>query len=295
MSHATDSTYINRIIPGDAMEILPTVPADSINLIITSPPYWGLREYGNETLGREPDPRQYVDHMFSIMKELKRVLHSEGSLYLNLGDVYFGAKGFSAMKGQSRRKTHSHYSHHTIIKPDGKYLQNKQLLLIPTRLAQKMQDDGWLLRNDNIWFKPNACPNYSADRRLPSFEHIFHFVKSPKYYFDFQQAKELKQHRDVIIQPIQPFGEHQATFPEPLVEGLILSTSRPHDLVLDTFMGSGTVAIASLRHDRNYLGIELKPKYVELANERIEKFVNPPPPPKNEDVFEYMRRLKKVV
>ncbi|MFA5313781.1 MAG: site-specific DNA-methyltransferase, partial [Methanomassiliicoccales archaeon] len=233
----------NKIICGDSLQVLKTLPADSIPLIITSPPYFGCRVYGNETLGRESHPLDYVKHLFEYMVELKRILHPNGSFYLNIGDVYFGTKGFSRNKGQYKRKTDQHYKEHKIVKEDGKYLQHKQLLLLPSRMAIMMQEDGWLLRNQIIWEKPNPIPSFSVDRRLPVYEYIYHFVKTDNYYFDFKIAKQQNHHRDIIRQGIEPFGDHHATFPENLITPFILTTSREGEVVLDPFSGAGTVAV----------------------------------------------------
>ena len=263
--------YINKIIQGDSLGVLKEMPSDSVNLIITSPPYFGCRVYGNETLGREEHPLTYISDLLQFTKELKRVLHPNGSFYLNIGDVYFGSKGFSRNKGKWQRKTDSHYKEHKIIKPDGKYIQHKQLLLLPSRVAAKMQEEsGWLLRNQIIWEKPNPIPSWSPDRRLPVYEYIYHFVKSPKYYFDYKLAKELGCHRDIIKCGIEPFGNHQATFPISLIEPLILTTSKADDVILDPFMGSGTVGVVCKKNGRRYIGIELNEKYCKDARKRIE-------------------------
>lgn len=260
---------INKIINGDSVEVLKQLPENSINLIITSPPYFGCRSYGNETVGREENPLDYIDKLLRFTVELKRVLAEDGSFYLNIGDVYYGTKGFSRNQGKYKRRTDKHYEEHKIAKPDGKYLQYKQLLLLPSRLAIKMQDDGWLLRNDLIWAKDNPIPAYSPDRRLPVYEHIFHFVKSEKYYFNYDKAKELDHHRDVISCGIEPYKKHEASFPEKLVYPLIVTTSRENDIVLDPFAGSGTVPYVAKKMKRRYIGIEINSEYCNIANERL--------------------------
>ncbi|MCC7430992.1 site-specific DNA-methyltransferase, partial [bacterium] len=248
--------FANKIFCGNSLELSKKLPENSVNLIITSPPYFGCRVYGNETLGREENPLDYVKELLFFTEELKRVLHKEGSFYLNIGDVYFGTKGFVRNKGIYARKTDKHYGEHKIVKPDGKYLQHKQLLMLPERVAIGMQEQGWILRNKIIWEKPNPVPSYSPDRRYPVYEHIFHFVKSRKYFFDLEIAKKLNNHRDVIKNRIEPFGEHQASFPVSLVMPLILTTSRENDFVLDPFLGSGTTAVAALELKRNFIGFE---------------------------------------
>jgi len=147
------ANFLNKIHLGDSFELLKELPDESIDLIITSPPYFGCRVYGNETLGREENPLEYVKAIFDFTVQFKRVLKPSGSLYLNVGDVYFGTKGFSRNQGKYKRKTDHHYKDHKIVKPDGKYIQDKQLLLLPHRIAIKMQDYGWGLRNDIVWEK----------------------------------------------------------------------------------------------------------------------------------------------
>lgn len=261
--------FENQIIPGDSLRVLREIPSDFINLIITSPPYFGCRVYGNETLGREENPMDYINHLFEFTVQLKRVLSTSGSLYLNLSNLYYGTKGFSRNQGTWKRKTDHHYRTHKIVKPDGKFLQYKQLLLLPAMLAIKMQEDGWILRNDLIWEKPRPIPSFSKDRRLPVYEHIFHFVKSKKYYFDYDIAKKLNSHRDVIKCDIEPYKEHQASFPEKLITPLILTTSKKNDIVLDPFGGSGTVGTVCVKNNRNYILIEKNEEYCKIAENRI--------------------------
>ena len=261
--------YINKIINGDTLQLLDSVPENFINLILTSPPYFGARIYGNETLGREQDPRDYIKNLLKFTLKLKKILHEEGSFYLNIGDIYFGSKGFSRNKGKYARKTDKHYKEHKIIRPDGNYLQYKQLLMLPERLAIGMQEQGWLLRNKIIWEKPNPVPSYSPDRRYPVYEHFFHFVKSKKYYFNLVKAKELNHHRDVIKNGIEPFKKHQATFPLSLIKPFIETTTKKNDIVLDPFMGSGTTAVACIELQRNYLGFEINEEYYKDSLERI--------------------------
>jgi len=262
---------LDQIICGDSLEIIKDFPDEFFNLIITSPPYFGARCYGDETLGREANPKDYIDHLFEFTKEFKRILKKDGSFYLNIGDIYFGSKGFSRNKGKYKRKTDEHYKEHKIVKEDGKYLQHKQLLLLPPRLAIKMQEDGWVVRNQNLWEKPNPNPSFSPDRRMPVYEYFYHFVKSKKYYFDFKLAKNLNHHRDIIKCGIESFREHQASFSEQLIAPFIETTSKEGDVVLDPFGGSGTVGIVCRRMNRRFICIELNEKYCELARKRLEE------------------------
>jgi site-specific DNA-methyltransferase (cytosine-N4-specific) len=268
----------SKIINKDCLKGLEEIESNSVNLIVTSPPYFGCRQYdpnsNEKELGRESNPKDYIQNIFNVSKQLKRVLKEDGSFYFNIGDVYFGTKGFSRNKGKYERKTDHHYKEHKIAKEDGKYLQHKQLLMLPSRIAIEMQDDGWILRNSLIWEKANPIPSFSKDRRLPVYENIFHFVKSKKYYFDYDKAKELNHHRDVIKCNIEPYKNHQATFPEKLIEPLILTTSREGDVILDPFNGSGTTGAISVLHQRNYIGIELLKEYCDISKERIDSYYN---------------------
>lgn len=264
----------NSIYVGDSCDVLKSFPSECVDLIVTSPPYFGCRVYGNETIGREESPHDYIENLFKVFKVMKKVLKPEGSLYLNIGDVFFGTKGFSRNSGTWVRKTDSHYKEHKISKEDGKYLQHKQLLMLPSRLAIKMQNDGWILRGNLIWEKPNPLPSHSPDRRLPVYENIFHFVKSKKYFFDYDKAKELSNHRDVIKCGIEAFGFHHASFPEKLIEPLILTTSRENDVVFDPFFGSGTVGLVAMKHKRKFIGIEINTEFSEKSKQRIESHFN---------------------
>jgi len=245
-----NSNFLNKIICGDTEQLIKELADNSVNLIITSPPYFGCRVYGNETLGREEHPVDYINNLLKLTVEFQRILHTGGSFYLNIGDIYFGTKGFSRNKGNYARKTDKHYVEHKIVRPDGKYLQYKQLLMLPERVAIGMQEQGWILRNKIIWEKPNPVPSYSPDRRYPVYEHIFHFVKSRKYFFDLDIAKKLNNHRDIYRNGIEPFKEHQASFPLSLIKPLILTTSKENDVVFDPFMGSGTTAVAAIEINR---------------------------------------------
>ena len=271
--HTTNmiESFLGKIICGDSLELLRELPSNSVNLIITSPPYFGCRIYGNETIGREESPLDYVNSLLQFTIELNRVLRKDGSFYLNIGDVYFGTKGFIRNKGRYARKTDTHYKEHKIVKPDGKYLQYKQLLMLPERVAIGMQEQGWLLRNKIIWEKPNPVPSYSKDRRYPVYEYIFHFVKSKKYHFDLEFAKKLNNHRDIYRNGIEPFKEHQASYPVSLIKPLILTTSKENYVVLDPFMGSGTTAVAAILTNRRFIGFEINSEFCSIAEIRIKE------------------------
>ena len=267
------SEFTNRVINGDSQEVMKEMPEDSVNLVITSPPYFGCRVYGNETVGREEDPKDYIEKIVDFTRDIKRVLSPQGSFYLNIGDMYFGTKngfGFKGFKGKQARKTHKHYIGRQVVDADGKYLQNKQLLLMPPRIAAKMQDEGWILRNTLIWKKNNAMPVPAPDRFLPTYEYIFLFSKSENYYFDLEESKKPPLYgKDVITVNIEPFGKHQATFPEKLVYPMIKTSSAENDIVMDPFGGSGTIARLAKRLGRQFINIEINEDFCKIAEKSI--------------------------
>ena len=349
-----------RILVGDVRNRLADIPDNSIQACITSPPYWGLRDYGTATweggdsscdhlgkpmatkaninrncgtgndvknaearefykdicgkcgarridsqIGLEQTPDEYVAEMVAVFREVRRVLKDDGVLWLNLGDSYSGSGKVPAGNlGANHNERHLEHRHSAIV-PDG--LKPKDLVGIPWRVAFALQADGWWLRQDIIWHKPNPMPESVTDRCTKSHEYLFLLTKSAKYYFDNEAIKEdakwssdnragegrltydgkrqgqdgtgqeafvsivdKRNRRSVWTIPTKPFrGAHFAVMPEALVEPCILATSRQDDTILDPFTGSGTVAVVSLRHGRNYIGTELKPEYVDIAKQRI--------------------------
>lgn len=266
--------YESKIIVGNALHELKKIPNNSINLIITSPPYWKKRQYGVGGLGEEPDPRDYIRNILKLTKEMMRVLRPDGSLYLNVSDSYFSNIGFHRRvetKEKFGRKYDSHYKGLKIAEPDGRMLQKKQQLMLPSRIAIGMQDvQGWILRNDIVWHK-NALPNMAGDRRMPTHEYVFHFIKSNKerIVFDGSCLKGFGQHLDVVKCSIERYKGHQATFPLKLVIPMVLSSSREGDIVLDPFAGSGTTLVASTLLKRKSIGIELNVNSCKIASKNI--------------------------
>jgi len=185
----------NTIIQHDVTKDFP-LPDGCIDVVITSPPYWGLRDYGVDgQIGLESHPQEYIDKLVGVAREIKRVLKKSGSFYLNLGDTYFGGGGSSGHTEETKnlgRKTSSYNptAGHTLKLSRTNWMQPKQLMLIPVRVAIALQDDGWVLRNDIIWHKPNPMPSSVKDRLNNTFEHVFHFVKSRKYYYDLDAIRE---------------------------------------------------------------------------------------------------------
>lgn len=260
------------LFEGDAYHVLRRLPSECVQCVVTSPPYWGLRDYGIEgQIGLEPTLAQFLNRLVAIFAELRRILKPDGLLWLNIGDGYTsGNRGYRApdRKNPARAMT---------VRPDTpEGLKPKDLLGIPWRLAFALQADGWYLRSDIVWHKPNAMPESVTDRPTRAHEYLFMFSKSERYHYDRKAVQERgvngksRNCRSVWDIPTQAFPEaHFATFPPALVAPCILASTQPDDFVLDPFFGSGTVGLVCLRHGRRYVGIELRPEYVRLAVQRL--------------------------
>lgn len=316
---------IDTILRGDVRSCLKQLEDGSVQCVITSPPYWGLRDYGCDgQIGLEPTPEAYVADLVEVFREVKRVLRNDGVLWLNLGDSY--ATHASASK---------EYGHNfqsavvaavngigTLDKPTAKSIgmKEKDLVGIPWMVAFALRADGWYLRSDIIWNKPNPMPESVTDRCTKSHEDIFMLTKSERYYYDAEAIKEAstestlergkyawhgkvqidgdgkerraqpdpteqmgdrwcsesRNKRDVWTVVTQHCAEaHFATFPPKLIEPMILAGTKEGDTILDPFMGSGTTAIQAVRWHRHYLGCELNPEYVKMAERRIADMVGP--------------------
>ena len=304
---------LNKIYNMDCLEGLKQLPDNSINCCVTSPPYWGLRDYGVEgQLGLESTPEEYVSKMVEIFREVRRVLRKDGTLWLNLGDTYNGTK-----IGNTETKKNPRVVSDSFIKKSAPNVKVKDLIGIPWMVAFALRADGWYLRQDIIWHKPNPMPESVKDRCTKAHEYIFLLSKSRKYYYDHEAIKEpaaydgrkdtlmkgslkyekgvvpgqvehsmaakgherwkknergeyVKNKRSVWTIPTKPFkGTHFAVFPEDLIEPCILAGCPEGGIVLDPFMGSGTTAVVALKHNRNYIGIELNPEYIKIAEKRV--------------------------
>lgn len=282
---------LNHIYQGDALEILRSFPSESIDMCVTSPPYWNMRDYGVEgQLGLEYTTKEFIQSLFDIFHEVKRVLKNEGSLWINIRDTY--SKG---------------------IRKCG--VKNKSLCMIPERLIIELLDDGWILRNDIIWHKPNAMPDSCKNRFTVDYEHIYFLTKIDKgYYFNTQYEPFVSNHHTKTIEkenskrmrlaktgiahhgtnnstlndpskwsdkgrikrttwsiPVKPCKEaHFAVFPMELIETPIDAGCPLNGVVLDPFMGSGTTGLVAKNKNRNYIGIELNEEYIDIAKKRIE-------------------------
>jgi DNA modification methylase len=288
--------YVDTIIIGDNRVTAKLLPSDLVQCVITSPPYFGHREYAQSSdlvcseWGRGDNPVEYVEELVVFFKELQRILKPTGTLWLNLGDTY----------------------------------RDNRLLGIPWRVALGLQDDGWILRSEIIWNKPNAMPSSVKNRPTTSHEHIFFFAKSEDYYYDADAIREPhvtfssdskmkggrshfgkrdstpengknkgnsnlhngrwdqafhplgRNKRTVWEIPLSKFREaHFAVFPEQLAEICLLAGTAKDDLVLDPFMGSGTTAVVARKNGRNFLGLELVPEYAQMALRRVSEVQKP--------------------
>ena len=309
---------INKILQGDVLARLKDIPDGYVQMVCTSPPYWALRDYGAEgQFGLEPTPEGYVEKLVEIGQEIKRVLRDDGTFWLNLGDTYWGGgwRGVELNKHSGDVQKGHPGSHcgdnismgkgsHSLIKP-------KDMVGIPWRSAFGLQADGWYLRQDIIWNKPNPMPESVTDRCTKEHEYIFLLSKSKNYYFDsnaikqpykentkpgsqfggkkgnselgmksklqkseqgYFEMKDGANMKSVWNIPVRPFkGAHFATFPEKIPELCIRAGSKEGDIVLDPFFGSGTTGWVAQRLGRNWLGIELNPDYIKIAEERFQQ------------------------
>jgi site-specific DNA-methyltransferase (cytosine-N4-specific) len=261
------------ILQGDAHHILSRLPKESIQCVVTSPPYWGLRDYHIEgQIGLEETLPQFVNRLVTIFREVHRLLKPTGTVWLNIGDGYTsGNRGWRAPDKKNPARAMSVRPN----TPEG--LKPKDLLGVPWRLALALQQDGWFLRSDIVWNKPNAMPESVKDRPTRAHEYIFMFSKNERYFYDHEAIKEprddgkgKRNKRSVWDVNTEPFKEaHFATFPPKLIEPCILAGSRKGDYILDPFFGSGTVGVVCNRLERNFIGIELHPEYIALAAKRI--------------------------
>lgn len=263
----------SRIIIGDALEVLRSIPADSIQCCVTSPPYWGLRDYAvDNQLGAEAELDDYVENLCAIFEEVRRVLRPDGTFWLNIGDSYTsGGRTWRAPDKKNGARAMK-YRPQT---PPG--LKPKDLIGVPWRVAFALQKRGWYLRSDIVWYKPNCQPESVKDRPTQAHEYLFLLTKSAFYRYHFEAIREprddgrgLRNKRSVWAVNTAPFPmAHFATFPPELVKPCILAGSDPGDSVLDPFFGAGTVGLVARRTRRTFIGIELKREYAELAGTRL--------------------------
>lgn len=261
-----------KIIHGDTRSRIKELPDQSVNCVVTSPPYWGVRDYGVEDqIGAEPNIQDYINSLVSIFSDMRRVLKDDGTFWLNIGNTY--TSGGRKWRQEDKKNKGRGMSYRPPT-PEG--LKKKDLIGVAWMLAMACQLDGWYLRNDIIWYKPNCQPESVKDRLTVSHEYLFMFSKSERYHFDQAAIKEscangngLKNKRTVWSINTEPCPEaHFAVFPKALVKPCILAGSRAGDTVLDPFYGTGTVGKVALELDRKCIGIELNSEYVNIAKKR---------------------------
>jgi len=324
---------LNKIYNGHCLDVLKSFPDNCVNTVITSPPYWGLRDYGADgQIGLESTPEEFVNRMVEVFREVRRVLKDDGTLWLNLGDSYWANRSNNGLEwGENYGKSKNYMlragnKKHEFLKP-------KDLIGIPWRVAFALQQDGWYLRSDIIWNKPSCMPEAVKDRPTKSHEYIFLLSKNEHYYYDYESIKDpavgfnneppagslgafgpaqsrrrkgnsktfrgggaytnnqsfdndnlvereshgnkpnltgTRNKRTVWTVSTKPFKDaHFATYPPDLIEPCVLAGSPKDGVVLDPFFGSGTTGEVSIKHNRNFVGIELNPEYIKIAEKRL--------------------------
>lgn len=266
------------IFCGDASTVLHelAVTGVSVDCVVTSPPYYGQRQYGVDgEIGLERNPQDFIDRLTNIFSDVRTILSETGSLWINIGDTYWSGKGAST--GADRKQSARRFGKRPQDFPgDGVWTRPKQLLLIPHRLAIALQMDGWLVRNDNIWVKPNPLPDPVRDRCAVTHEHVFHFTRSRYYFFDKSRvgttnpAGRIIPPGDTWTVPVSKGAstgsrEHKASYPEELVRIPIDATTPMNGVVLDPFMGSGTTLRFARSRGFRSIGIDLNEEFCELA------------------------------
>jgi DNA modification methylase len=291
-----------QILCGDSLEVLKTLPDESVNCCVTSPPYYALRDYGMAgQIGQENTPEAFVNKLVLLFREVRRVLRNDGTLWLNLGDSYVGTgdKGNHKDPKNPKGRNAQSVSKNRIVEG----LKSKDLIGIPWMVAFALRADGWYLRQDIIWHKPNPMPESVTDRCTKAHEYIFLLTKSAKYYYDHEAIKVpskqdwgtrdrtngkyhnegsgLQPHsgltksypmankRSVWSVTTKPYkGAHFAVFPPDLIEPCIKAGCPKDGIVLDPFGGSGTTGQVALEQGKKAILIELNPEYIPLIEKR---------------------------
>ena len=249
------------------------------NCIVTSPPFYGQRDYEVDgQIGLEAHPSTYVTHLSEVFAKCLPVLAPNGSLWVNIGDTYWSGKG-EHKSGEAKQNARRFGLRPQDRKGDGKWCVPKQLLLIPHRLAISLQDQGWIVRNDNVWVKPNPIPDQVRDRCSISHEYVFHLVKQRWYYFNKQPVGRRNEKGSSILPPLDTWelppvrssASHKARFSEELVRIPILSTTPAGGVVLDPFAGSGTSLVFARKHGLRAIGIDIKREFCALMADRLRR------------------------
>jgi DNA modification methylase len=297
----------NEIVCADALAFARSLPDGCLDLCLTSPPYWKLRENGPGQWGQEETPEAYAALLVDLFAEVRRALVPKGVLLLNLGDTYMNHPG-----GGSRTMTTG--NRHAVARVGRQVrrhpaIRTKELVGFPWMVAFALRADGWRIRAENIWHKPNGVPETAKDRTTRNHEHVFHLTQHPQAYWDWRAVAEparwerwgrqtvvkgrtgssgawipersreellarpdaaVKNRRSVWTVPVRPYaGPHKAVMPLALARLCVLAGCPPGGLVLDPFMGAGTTAVAAVQTGRDYLGSELSEASVEEARRRV--------------------------
>jgi site-specific DNA-methyltransferase (cytosine-N4-specific) len=263
-----------QILTGDSSTILPTLPAESVQCCVTSPPYWGLRDYEHPAqIGAESSPELYVENLVALFREIHRVLRKDGTVWLNVGDGYArnggtGNHGPNALVGNTKKLIQKR----NCKVPDCWGLKDRDLIGLPWRVAFALQADGWILRSKITWVKKNAMPESVKNRPTNATEEVFMFAKSSTYFYNQNGVREesganLRNHW--FIGPDSSRNGHPATFPRELARRCISLGSREGDVILDPFSGSGTTGLVAKELNRSAILIELNPTYVAASKKRI--------------------------
>lgn len=275
----TDASTI--IFNGEAGSVLRYLAKHGLQVdcVVTSPPFYGQRDYEVEgQIGLEKHPREFIKRLVEIFECCRPILRDTGSIFVNLGDTYWSGKG--AAKGPDKKQPARRFGVRPQDLPgDGVWTKPKQLLLIPHRFAIAMQDKGWLVRNDNVWKKPNPVPDPVRDRSSASKEYVFHFTKARWYYYN-RLAVGRKTQSGSVVPPTDVWevpssrgsgGVHRASFSNELVRLPIMAATPPGGVVLDLFMGSGTSLVFAKTQGFRSIGIDIKREYCEYAREAVSK------------------------
>jgi site-specific DNA-methyltransferase (cytosine-N4-specific) len=256
------------ILQGDVLAGLGTLGDATVQTVVTSPPYWGMRDYGVPgQIGAEPDLGTYISRLVKVFSEVYRVLRKDGTLWLNLGDMYTPGRKTTEMPDKKLQNRSVPYLRN---RPAG--IKEKELIGVPWRVALALQAEGWYLRTDIIWNRPNAMPEKVKDRPSRTHEFVFLFTKGEQYLYRFDGYDSFIG-RSVWNIHTKPFaGAHFACFPTKLVQPCIQAGSSWGDTVLDPFFGSGTVGQVARNLGRQFVGIELNPEYVEVARKRLREY-----------------------
>lgn len=267
-------TLPEDLLIGDCRKVLGELPAAIFQTCVTSPPYWGLRDYGIAgQIGAEATIEAYVENLTAVFRQVRRTLRDDGTLWLNIGDSYTsGGRTWRDVDAKNAARGMDYRA------PTPAGLKRKDLVGVPWRVAFALQADGWYLRTDIIWHKPNGQPESVKDRPARSHEYLFLLSKSERYFYDADALKEptadgkgVRSRRSVWSLNTEPYaGAHFAVFPSELARLCIRGGSRTGDLVLDPFLGAGTTGMVALREGREFLGIELNSEYAALARERMD-------------------------